>query len=98
MKIGSAIKEMRTRKGLTQQALADQAGITRAYLSQIEGNHKKPTLETVEKLSEAMEVPPQVLLFLSLTEEDIPEDRRESYGQMYDIVKDMLERTVHDNA
>ena len=36
------LKRVRIRNGMTQQQLADQAGITQVYLAQLEGSEKNP--------------------------------------------------------
>lgn len=56
MSIGEHIKEIRTIKKLTQQELADQMGISRSYLGDLEKNRRNPSSETIEKLSETLGV------------------------------------------
>lgn len=49
--------ELREKKGLTQVALANKAGITQPYLAQIEsGERKNPSLVTLKKLAKALKV------------------------------------------
>jgi transcriptional regulator with XRE-family HTH domain len=60
-KLGMRIKELRTARGLSQEALAGKAGIARVYLAQIEGSAKNsptrsPSLATLEKLAKALKV------------------------------------------
>ena len=55
------IKELRTARGMSQEALASKAGIARVYLAQIEGSAKNPptrspSLATLEKLARALKV------------------------------------------
>lgn len=38
-RLGAAIRYYRKRAGLTQEELADRAGVHRSYLSQLEGGH-----------------------------------------------------------
>lgn len=54
--IGKRLKELRGQYGLSQERLALQAGITPAYLGQIERGIKNPTVVTVERLCDALGV------------------------------------------
>ena len=46
------IEQARLASGLTQQAMAEQAGTSRTTLSAYEHGRKSPNLETVERLIE----------------------------------------------
>jgi len=55
-KIGEKIKALRKEKGLTQEALASNCGITRQTLSKLEkGNIDKLSLQLFIKILEALE-------------------------------------------
>ena len=54
--IGARIKEIRTRKGLSQEKLSEKMGINPKYLSSIERGKENPTLNTFIKLAESLEV------------------------------------------
>lgn len=56
MEIGLRIREFRKSRGLTQQQLADKADISRSYLADVERNRYNPSLETLEKIANALEV------------------------------------------
>lgn len=51
---GARLKEKRLALGLTQAELYEQTGITASYISVIERGEANPTLEMVEKLSDAV--------------------------------------------
>lgn len=53
----SPIKLWREHRGLTQQELADRAGISKPYLSQIEGGKRQGTVETLSALARSLDVP-----------------------------------------
>lgn len=53
--IGIRIKEIRTQKGLTQEQLAEKAGLNPKYISGIERGMENPTLETFIKVSESLD-------------------------------------------
>src|SRR5258706_11930144 len=73
MNIGKAIKLCRTQKNMSQAQLAELADISVSYLSLLERNKRDPNLSTVEKISEALEVPISILLFLAADRDEITE-------------------------
>lgn len=54
--IGARIKEIRTKKGFTQDQLSEKMEINSKYLSSIERGKENPTLNTLIKLSKSLEV------------------------------------------
>lgn len=54
--VGEVIVKYRTDKGMTQEVLSGLAGIGRSHLSAIERGERKPTLETLYRLSLALDV------------------------------------------
>ena len=51
---GSAVGEVRRRSGLSQEALAQGAGLQRTYVNEVERGRRNPTLITVARLAEAL--------------------------------------------
>ena len=54
--IGVFIKEQRERANLSLRRLADRAGISNPYLSQIERGIRRPSAEILKRLSRALEI------------------------------------------
>ena len=54
---GRQVRNLRQHKKMSQEELAFKAGLSPAHLGQIERAQKKPTLETIGRLAEALEVP-----------------------------------------
>ena len=52
----SLVRVWRDHRGLTSKALAEKAGIARAYLSQIEAGRREGTVDTLRKLATALGV------------------------------------------
>lgn len=50
------LKKHRERKGLSQNKLAKQQGITQTFLSEIERGRKNPSLEQFFRLCEALDI------------------------------------------
>jgi transcriptional regulator with XRE-family HTH domain len=62
MKIGVQVKRERTRALLTQQELAERAGIGLTTLNRIENDHAEPHFRTIRKLAKALSIDPAVLI------------------------------------
>ena len=56
--IGIKIKQLREQSGLTQEKLAEIAGISLDYMGKIEVCINKPGLKTILKLANALKVEP----------------------------------------
>ena len=54
--IGKQIKFLREKSHLTQEKLAEKAGISLDYLGKIEVNINKPGLKTLIKISRALDI------------------------------------------
>lgn len=54
---GDVLREHRTASGLTQEKLAHKAGITTAFVGQLERGKKSPSLWTIARLSRVLGVP-----------------------------------------
>jgi transcriptional regulator with XRE-family HTH domain len=54
--LGSFIRQQRERANLSLRRLADTAGISNPYLSQIERGIRKPSAEILSRLSRALEI------------------------------------------
>jgi DNA-binding XRE family transcriptional regulator len=56
------VKLWREHRGLTVEALAVQAGISKAFLSQIENGKRQGTVKTLKALAAALRLPLEVLI------------------------------------
>lgn len=53
---GKRVRERRLALGLTQQELADRAGLHRSYIGQIELGKRNVTLKSAAKIAKALQV------------------------------------------
>lgn len=60
--VGEVIAKYRMKKGLTQEVLSGLSDIGRTHLSAIERGERKPTLETLYRISLALDVKMSVLV------------------------------------
>lgn len=56
--VGRVIAQFRNAKGLSQEVVSGLADIGRTHLSMIERGERKPTLETLFKICDAMKISP----------------------------------------
>jgi len=54
--VGNRVRQYRKRKGLSQETLALNAGLTVSFIGDIERGKKKPTVESLEKLLVALNI------------------------------------------
>ena len=57
MKIGLTIRTYRLKRGMSQGDIEKRTGLLRCYLSRVENGHTVPSLETLQKIASAMELP-----------------------------------------
>ena len=71
--VGRVIAQFRQSKGISQEVLSGLAAIGRTHLSAIERGERKPTLETLYRLSIALDVPMSAIV--GAIEEKLPGSR-----------------------
>ena len=71
--LSEALRLIRTFHDLKQKQLAEQIGLSRSYISEIEKGHKIPTLDVIEKYSTRFI---NHVLFRAISR------RRKNYGQV----------------
>lgn len=54
--VGANIAKHRKKKGLTQEQLAQEAGITSEYVSRLENQKENPTVNLLERLCKALSI------------------------------------------
>ncbi|WP_442593297.1 helix-turn-helix domain-containing protein [Parapusillimonas sp. JC17] len=59
---GSAVRALRTERGIAQEMLANLAGIERSHLGKIERGEHMPTLAIIFKIADALECSTAVLM------------------------------------
>ena len=62
--VGRVIGSVREQKGLSQEVVSGLADIGRTHLSAIERGERKPTMETLFKISDALQIKPSELVKL----------------------------------
>ncbi len=105
MVIGTRLRKLREEKNFSQGDIEKRTGLLRCYISRVENGHTVPSIETLERLASALEIPlyqlfyegdePPALPNLSkrkTTEELVLGDESEKETRFYEKVKRLLTR------
>jgi transcriptional regulator with XRE-family HTH domain len=57
MDIAKRLREVRDAKRLSQGDISERSGLARSYISRVECGHTTPTIEVLERWSDALGVP-----------------------------------------
>ena len=60
--IGQILQEYRVKKGMSQELLSGLSGLDRTHYSKIERGLRSPTLDTLFKIAQALEIPPHEIV------------------------------------
>ncbi|WP_228851462.1 helix-turn-helix domain-containing protein [Aegicerativicinus sediminis] len=90
MTLGDIIGTILKKKRITQLELAAQIGKSPTAVSQIINGTYHPSPDTLEKICEVIEIPPAILHFLTVSEEDVPLEKRELYRLLAPSLKNII--------
>ncbi len=57
MVIGTRLRKLREEHGLSQGDIEERTGLLRCYISRVENGHTIPSIETLERIAAALEIP-----------------------------------------
>jgi transcriptional regulator with XRE-family HTH domain len=57
MIIGKRLRQLREERNLSQGSIEKRTGLLRCYISRVENGHTVPSLETLERLAAALQIP-----------------------------------------
>ncbi len=83
-KVAERIQNLRQKKHMSQMDLALEAGISQGFLAMVESNRKVPTITTIFKIAQALDIHPSTLL------EDIDENRENKKQQIIKMIEKEL--------
>ncbi len=78
--VGERVRHYRNRIGLSQDELAEKAGLHFTYIGQVERGEKNATLESIAKIARALQVPLEVLFENIITGSADNKIAAEGYG------------------
>ena len=85
MLIGRRLRELREKASLSQGDLEKRTGLLRCYISRVENGHTVPSLETLERMAAALEVP----FYQLFLEGDTPPELAEAAARAKPLVRDV---------
>jgi transcriptional regulator with XRE-family HTH domain len=62
VRFGNRLRQIRERVGISQEKLAELAGLHRTYVSSVERGKRNISLLNIEKLADALDVSPRQLM------------------------------------
>ena len=71
MNICHRLRRLREWKNLSQGDIEKRTGLLRCYISRVENGHTVPSVETLEKISRALEIP-MYQLFIGVDDDEEP--------------------------
>jgi transcriptional regulator with XRE-family HTH domain len=100
--LAANLKENRRKKGLTQEKLSEQAGMSLQYLAMLELARKFPSGEMLERLANALDIEPHQLFSVSTTPEEALEHLyqvivtgiRQEITSMKQVVRETIKETL----
>ena len=98
MNIGQASQLARSKRKLSQAALAKRAGISVSYLSLLERGRRDPPLSTLQRIAAALVMPVEILFFLGAEEGELGHLNRDLAGQLAITALELLNGPLPDQA
>jgi transcriptional regulator with XRE-family HTH domain len=98
MNYAKAIRIARSIAGISQKKLADRTGLDRSYLSLIEREKRKPTIDTIQNISNALKIPFHLLTLLATEKIDVTRiDEAQVLGLATELTHLLLEKREDDD-
>jgi len=94
MNIHYALKHARTVRSMRQGDVAEKAGISQTYLSQIETGGKVPSMEVIETLCKVYNRPLPILLWFAMEKSDIPKKKHRAYDELKPVVDRLISSLI----
>lgn len=91
MNIGKAIKMCRHQRSLSQAELAKKTGLSISYLSLLERNKRDITISSLKKITESLNIPISILLFLASDKNDLKELDNDIIEKLSKVVLELMD-------
>ena len=90
MNTGQAIRTLRVKHGLTQAQLGELCGMSTNAICSLETEKSHPPKATLDRICQALGVPPSYILLAAIDEGDFPEEKRVLYRTMLEPLRQEL--------
>jgi transcriptional regulator with XRE-family HTH domain len=91
--LAKRVRELRSRRGLTQEAFATRSGISVSFVSLLERGVRTPSYETLLRIAQALEVP-VAELFVRVEAEGQAIQRIADYARVRKLSLEQVERLI----
>lgn len=91
IKLGDRVRRFRKQRGLSQEELAHLASLHPTYIGQLERGEKNPTLETLSKITIALDI-----TFEDLFYRIQPSRKEKNHKIINEILNKLLKRSIED--
>jgi transcriptional regulator with XRE-family HTH domain len=81
MYLAARLQDLREAKKLSQGDIEKRTGLLRCYVSRVENGHTTPSLETLEKLARAYEVPVYQIFYEGSEKPELPRPSRNKHTE-----------------
>lgn len=99
--LAEALRLIRIFHDMQQQELADRLGLSKSYVSELESGKKNPSMEVIQKYSEAFGIPPSSILFFSESLENPTKAKKAKSaiaGKVLQFLQFIEAKTANGNA
>lgn len=93
--VGERIRAVRKSKDYTQEQLGEKVGLPQPYIGGVERGERNISLETLERILEALECPPNEF-FRFYTEKYLSDNERAREAALDSLNKMLTKRSVQD--
>ncbi len=90
MALGKVIGTLIKKRGMTQSEVSRKIDKSPTALSQIINGVYDPSPETLDRICEVLDVPKPILHFLTISEDDIPEEKLGIYRILEPSIKEFI--------
>ena len=96
IEIGTILKEIRKSHGLTQEQVAEKLGLAPRYLSDLERNKTKGSLDTFVKICNIYSVSPSYILkdYINVTDDQYQNAFISGYNKLNDTDKEIINELI----
>ncbi|WP_092406663.1 helix-turn-helix domain-containing protein [Dokdonella immobilis] len=98
MNVGHAIRLCRIKRGASQGAVASQANCSVSYLSMLENNKRDPTLSTLSRVAQALQIPVGLLFVLASEKDDLGPIDDKTAGKLMQCAHSSLTKPTNATA
>lgn len=96
VRLGKRIKQLRNMRDMTQQQLAESADMSISFLGMIERGKKSPTVETIQKMADALDVTLSELMNFDSGVKLLDDDRSVHLRRLLSEYTDKIEKLYKD--